>query len=60
MVAAARGAVAAIGPPLFARLGFQQPELLAALFFVAGGAPLLGKFRRPRDGLIRKLLKLKR
>ena len=35
------------------------PELLAALFFVAGGAYLLGKFSRRRDELIRKLLKLK-
>ena len=60
VMAAALAAVAAISAPLFARLGFQQPELLAALFFVAGGAHLLGKFSRRRDELIRKLLKLKR
>ena len=60
VMAAALAAVAAISAPVFARLGFQQPELLAALFFVAGGAHLLGKFSRRRDELIRKLLKLKR
>ena len=38
----------------------QAVAILAALFFVAGGAYLLGKFSRRRDELIRKLLKLKR
>lgn len=42
------------------RLGFQEPGLLAALFFVARGAYLLNKFSRRRDELIQKLLKLKR
>ena len=37
-----------------------DPELLAALFFVAGGAHLLGKFGRRREELLQKLLKLKR
>ena len=55
------GAVmAALSVPLFARLGFQEPGLLAALFFVARGAYLLNKFSRRRDELIQKLLKLKR
>ena len=60
VMAAALAAVAAISVPLFARLGFQEPELLAALFFVAGGAHLLGKFSRRREELLQKLLKLKR
>ena len=59
VMAAALGVVAVLSCPLFARLGFPEPELLAALFFVAGGAYLLGKFSRRRDELIRKLLKLK-
>ena len=53
-------AMAALSVPLFARLGFQEPGLLAALFFVARGAYLLNKFSRRRDELIQKLLKLKR
>ena len=56
----ALAAVAAFSVPLFARTGFQQPALLAALFFVAGSAHLLGKFSSRRDELVRKLLKLKR
>ena len=60
VMAAALAAVTAISCPLFAGLGFQQPELLAALFFVAGGAHLLGKFGRRREELLQKLLKLKR
>ena len=56
----ALAAVAAFSVLLFARTGFQEPELLAALFFVAGSAHLLGKFSRRRDELVRKLLKLKR
>ena len=59
VMAAALAAVTAISCPLFAGLGFQQPELLAALFFVAGGAHLLGKFSRRREELLQKLLKLK-
>ena len=34
--------------------------VLAALFFAAGGAHLLGKFSRRREELVQKLLKLKR
>lgn len=60
VMAAALAAVAFLSVPLFARLGFQEPALLAALFFVAGGAHLLGRFSRRREELIRKLLKLKR
>lgn len=60
VMAAALAAVTALSCPLFAGLGFQQPELLAALFFTAGGAHLLGKFSRRRDELLQKLLKLKR
>ena len=60
VMAAALAAVAAFSVPLFARTGFQQPALLAALFFVAGSAHLLGKFSSRRDELVRKLLKLKR
>ena len=60
VMAAALAAVALLSVPLFARLGFQEPELLAALFFTAGGAHLLGKFSRRRDELLQKLLKLKR
>ena len=60
VMAVALAAVAALSVPLFARLGFQEPGLLAALFFVARGAYLLNKFSRRRDELIQKLLKLKR
>ena len=60
VMAAALGLVAALSVPLFARLGFQRPELLAALFFAAGGAHLLTKFSRRREELVEKLLKLKR
>lgn len=60
VMAAALAAVAAASCPLFDRLGFQEPELLAALFFVAGGAHLLGKFGRRREELLQKILKLKR
>lgn len=60
VMTAALAAVALLSLPLFARLGFQRPELLAALFFVAGGAHLLGRFSRRRDELIQKLLRLKR
>lgn len=60
VMAAALAAVSAISCPLFVRLGFQEPELLAALFFVAGGAHLLGKFSRRREELLQKLLRLKR
>lgn len=60
VMALALAAVTALSCPLFAGLGFQQPELLAALFFVAGGAHLLGKFGRRREELLQKLLKLKR
>ena len=35
VMAVALAAVAALSVPLFARLGFQEPGLLAALFFVA-------------------------
>ena len=59
-MAAALSEVAAASCPLFAKLGFQEPELLAALFFVAGGAHLLGKFGRRREELLQKILKLKR
>ena len=59
VMAVALAAVAALSVPLFARLGFQEPGLLAALFFVARGAYLLNKFSRRRDELIQKLLKLK-
>lgn len=44
VMAVALAAVAALSVPLFARLGFQEPGLLAALFFVARGAYLLNKF----------------
>ena len=60
VMAAALAAVAALSVPLFARMGFQEPALLAALFFAAGGAHLLGKFSRRREELVQKLLKLKR
>ena len=60
VMAVALAAVAALSVPLFARLGFQEPGLLAALFFVARGAYLLNKFSRRRGELIQKLLKLKR
>ena len=60
VMAVALAAVAALSVPLFARLGFQEPGLLAALFFVARGAYLLNKFSRRRDELIQKLLMLKR
>ena len=59
-MAAALAAVAFLSVPLFTRLGFQEPVLLAALFFVAGGAHLLGGFSRRREELLQKLLKLKR
>ena len=52
--------MAALSVPLFARLGFREPEKLAALFFAAGGAHLLAKFSRRREELVEKLLKLKR
>ncbi|WP_337549220.1 hypothetical protein [Dysosmobacter welbionis] len=57
VMAVALAAVAALSVPLFARLGFQEPGLLAALFFVARGAYLLNKVSRRRDELIQKLLK---
>lgn len=60
VMAAALAAVAFLSVPLFTRLGFQEPVLLAALFFVAGGAHLLGRFSRRREELLQKLLKLKR
>ena len=60
VMAVALAAVAALSVPLFARMGFQEPALLAALFFVAGGAHLLGKFSRRREELVQKLLRFKR
>lgn len=51
--------VAACSRPLFGLLGFQEPGKLAALFLVAGGTRLLGRFGRQREELIRKLLRLK-
>ena len=60
VMALALGLVAACSCPLFDLLGFQEPEKLAALFLVAGGARLLEKFSRQREELIRKLLRLKR
>lgn len=60
VMAAALAAVTFLSVPLFTRLGFQEPVLLAALFFVAGGAHLLGRFSRRREELLQKLLKLKR
>ena len=60
VMAVALAAVAALSCPLFHRMGFAEPVKLAALFFVAGGAHLLGKFGRRREELIQKLLRLKR
>ena len=59
VMAVALAAVAFLSVPLLERMGFQEPELLAALFFVAGGAHLLGKFSRRREELMQRLLKLK-
>ena len=60
VMAVALAAVTALGYFLFIRMGFREPELLAALFLAAGGAHLLGKFGRRREELLQKLLKLKR
>ena len=60
VMAAALAIVTALSCPLLARLGFPEPEKLAALFFITGLASLLGRFSRRREELVEKLLRFKR